>query len=254
MPGLRSYADALLLAETIVLLGLLVRLVATGLQRVYPFFFSFVAAETIQLLVPYFTSYKSVWYGYAYVATESVIVCLYALIVLELYAKVFGSLTGIAALSRRYIKLALCIAILASLLLLILENTPETLVGKFLIFRRAIVSSLLLFVFLMTAFLVYFPIPLNRNVLVYFIGYAFYFLGISAALFARNIGVTQTPLVNTILLVITTSSFLSWILFLNRDGERKAVTFGHRWDRGDEARLLQQLESINAALLRTSRK
>lgn len=254
MPGLRSYVEIVLLVEALALAGLVLRLWSAGLQRVYPIFFCFVVAETIQLLVPYLISLKQVWYGYVFVVSEAVIVCFYALIVLELYSKIFGSLTGIASTARRYVRMALAAAIIISLLLLGLERTPVTLVNRFFIFERAIISSLVLFVFLITVFLLYYPIPLNRNVIVYSIGYAFYFLCKAASLFARNSGFAKTSFVSDIWLTVSTLCVLFWIIFLNRKGEKTAVVFGHRWDRGDEARLLRQLEAINASLLRTTRK
>ena len=254
MPGLRSYVDVLLLIETLALLGLIVRVLSAGVQRVYPFFFCFVVAETVQLLVPYLINLKQVWYGYTFVVSEAVIVCFYALIVLELYSKILGSLAGIASTARRYVRVALAAAIIISLLLLRLETTPATLVNRFLIFERAIISSLVIFVLLITVFLVYYPIPLNRNVIVYSIGYAFYFACKAASLLARNLGFAKTSFVSNIWLTVSTLCIVFWMIFLNREGEKKSVVFGHRWDRGDEARLLQQLEAINASLLRSTRK
>ena len=72
--------------------------------------------------------------------------------------------------SRRYLKICLGVAILGSLLLLPLEKTPHSVVKTFLIIDRALVTSLLIFVSMLTAFLVYYAIPFNRNLVVYSMG------------------------------------------------------------------------------------
>ena len=75
-------------------------------------------------------------------------------------------------MARHYIKITLVLAILLSLLLLRIEKTPNTLTGYLFMFERPILSSLVVFVLLISGFLVYYPVPLGRNVIVYLTGYA----------------------------------------------------------------------------------
>ena len=225
-----------------------------GLHRVYIYFFSYLLLVLLETPVLASVGYGTVAYGYVWMATEGLALCFYALIVLECYATVLRDLKGIATISRRYIEITLGIAILAALLLLGLERTPKTLFGYFYALDRAVVSSLLFFVLLMIAFLIYYPVPLNRNVITYSVGYAVYFLTKATALFIRNTSHEWRPQISAILIGVSTSCLLFWMIGLTRDGETKTVVVGHKWDTGDEERLVSQLKAINANLIRAARK
>lgn len=246
--------QVLLVIQTAALVGVFVRLWWTGLNRVYRYFFGYLIIELLQTValasVPFYSNlYRDVW-----VATNGLIVCFYALIVLELYNVVLGDLAGIASTSRRYIKITLGLAILASLLLLSFEKAPKNMTGQYFIFERAVVSSLVVFVLLITAFLSYYPVPLNRNVVAYFIGYAVYFLTKAAAVFIRNVGYNWDRQMGTFFLIVYTGCLIFWMVALNRRGETRSLTIGHKWSPQEEERLLAQLKAINASLLRTARK
>ena len=244
----------LLIIQTALLLGLCVRLWSARLHRVYRYFFGYVLVSLLQTAVMSLVPFDRVHYVYAWVATESLTVCFYALIVLELYTLILGDLVGIASLSRRYITGSIAIAILASLLLLFFEKTPAGIASTFLIFERAIVSSLLIFVLLLTAFIVYYPVPLNRNVVVYSIAYSVYFATKAGALFASNFSHQWYRQVSTLLVGVSTACLMLWVFALSRGGETKSEVIGHRWQPNDRERLLSQLKAINASLARTARK
>src|SRR5271166_3390583 len=250
MLGLPLYQKFLLILQMLALVALVFRLVQTGLYRIYPVFFYFLVSEAVQSIVLPWTTYGTTLYKNLFLITASAILCFYVLVVLELYSIVLRDLIGIASLARTYTKIAICAAVIISLMLLVLEKSPTSIVEQFVILERSIVSSLVLFVVLTTAFLVYYPIQLNRNVIVYSLGYAFYFLCTATTLLFGNMGVMNLYFVNNILLTVTALCLLFWVVFLNRKGEEKSVVFGHGWDRHDEARLLQQLQAINSSLLR----
>src|SRR5205807_64745 len=113
------------------------------------------------LLLP-FLPYDSASYRYSWLITQALLTCFCALIVLELYTLVLRDLTGIASASRRYLKICLGIAIVGSLLLLLVEQTPHGITNIFVTMERALFTSLLIFVLLLTGFLAYYPIPINR--------------------------------------------------------------------------------------------
>jgi hypothetical protein len=250
MLGLLRYEDLLLYVQQAALAGLLIRFVASGLQRTYRFFFLYLIVLAVQNLVPVLTVWSSNLYASCFLVTEGVIVLFYALIVLELYSLVLRELPGIASVSRRYIKLALAVAIMVSLALLQFEQLPGTYMARFSTFESTIVSSLVLFVFLITGFLVYYPIPLNRNVIFYSIGYAFYFASKALALFLLNTGRDWDPLVSFVLIAVSTTCLIFWIFSLSRVGEQKTIVIGHRWNQKDEQRVIEQLDAINRSLMR----
>lgn len=247
----RAIDRVLVLLEAAAAAALLVRFVVTGLYRKYPFFFGYLAVVCFQGVVPLFIRNGTNTYGIVYLVTEFVVICLYALIVLELYSLVLRDLAGIAGLARRYIRIALGVAIVVSVLLLTIEETPKGYIGAFFTFERPIVTSLVLFVLLITAFLVRYPVPLNRNVIYYTVGYAFYFTAKASALFLRNTGhATWDRYFSLALLAVSDACLLFWIFALNRSGEANTVVLGPPSRREDEEHLLRQLEAINASLLR----
>lgn len=251
MLGLSRYENLLLYLQLAAVAGVMIRFVTSGLYRTYRFFFIYLIVVTIQGLYPFVVRQDINLYAYIFFATEGAIVLLYALIVLELYSLVLRDLPGIASLSRRYIKIALGIAIVVSLLLLIeFEQVPRTSIARFFTIESTLVCSLVLFVFLITAFLVYYPIPLSRNVIFYSIGYAVYFTSKALALFLHNTGHGWDVLFEFTLLCVSTACLLFWIFSLSPAGEGKTIVIGHKWNQKDEERLREQLDLINRTLMR----
>jgi len=224
------------------------------LHRIYPYFFGYICAAFLQTAVLAAIPFRSLAYINAWIVAEAIIDCFYALIVGELYKVVLRDLPGIATVSRRYITVTIGLAVIASLLLLRFEQTPDNLVSGFIVVERALALSVVLFILLMSLFLLYYPIPLNRNVVVYSVGYAAYFLTKAAALFVRTLGHYVSRQISTVLLVISVLCLLLWIFGLSRAGENIKLVIGHRWSRKDEELLLAQLQTINASLLRHRRQ
>ncbi len=245
----------LILVEAGTLVGLCVRVWLAGLHRVYTFFFGYLLLVLLQIAILSLVPFDSVFYRNAWLVSEGVIVCFYILVVLELYSIILEDLRGLATVSRRYIQVALGFAILASMLLLGLEKTQSgVLTHFFFTFERAIVFSLVLFVLLLTAFLVYYPVPLKRNIIVYSIGYAVYFLAKASSIFVLNLGYYWTRIFSNVWLATSLCCLVFWLVALNRRGETKTVTLGHQWNVEDEQRLLAQLRAINTSFTRSARK
>jgi len=244
----------LLLVQTSILLGLVLRVWVTGLFRTYPWFFGYLLVASLQVLLSPFVPYDSVYYRYYWLVTQALLTCFCALIVLELYTLILRDLTGIASASRRYLRICLGLAIAGSLLLLFLEQTPHTVISKFLVIDRALVTSLLIFVLMLTAFLIYYPVPINRNLVVYSIGYAVYFMVKASELLARNITHAWGRQLDVVVVAASTASMLFWLVGLSRQGEEKTLVIGHRWNRGDQDKVLQRLKALNASLLRAGRR
>lgn len=157
-------------------------------------------------------------------------------------------------MARRYVKVAFALGVILSLLILAWEKTPKGFVGTALIVDRVVVVALVVLVLLITAFLVYYPIPLSKNTVVYSLGFAVYFLAKAGGRVVENVSGNWYGQVNLLLVVVPTACLIYWILALNQKGEEKTVVVGHRWNPGSEERLLAQLKEINASLLRAARK
>jgi hypothetical protein len=244
----------LLLVEIAALAALCIRMLADGLHRVYVYFFGYLVLEFLQALIPLLVPLKSHLYVDSYMLSEALIAAFYALVVLELYSNVLRDLAGIAATARRYIQITLALAIVIALLPLSLERTKTTALGYVLSFEQTVMASLVVFVLLVSAFLVYYPIPLGRNVIVYSMGYAVWFLTGAAVTLMVNLGRHWTRQLNSIEMGVSVACFVFWFKGLSREGESKRVVVGHQWNPADEQRLLAQLNAINASLLRARGK
>jgi hypothetical protein len=244
----------LLIAELVALPVLCVRLWSAGLHRTYVHFFSYLIFEFIQTLIPFLVPVQSRLYRDLFVGSQALLMILYALIVLELYSVVLRDLEGLAGVARRYIKIALGFAIVLSLLPLRFEKPPNTLTGYLYIFERPILSTLVAFVLLVSLFLVYYPVPLGKNVLVYLAGYAVFFPTVATTAFINNLGYFWNRLLGNVQMLVSVSCLIFWVLALTRQGEDKRMVVGHQWNPGDDQRLLAQLQAINSSLLPPVRK
>jgi hypothetical protein len=114
------------------------------------------------------------------------------------------------------------------------------------------VSLLLLAITL--AFLLWFPVEVTRNATLLCCGLLVY-LGVATALFLLlvvwKVGTSKTLSVG--LALVETCVLLMWVLFLNSEGERRKIRPGHSWKEEDQAKLMDRLEAINAALAKSAR-
>jgi len=140
---------------------------------------------------------------------------------------------GVARLSRRHIRVSLAIAIAISVLLLALEKSSAALFEAFSVIERSIVSSLLIFVLLISVFLVYYPIPLTRNAIYFSIGYAFYFLAKATTLLLLNRDQNHPSVYASLMIATCTVCLFFWAFVLKPSGEMSTVVVGHRWNRED---------------------
>jgi len=251
MHGLLSYEQIPFLLQAVALCGALVRIFSAGLHRIYRFFTCYLLAKACQLAIPLLIARNRRLYGNVYMATEGLIVCLSALVVLELYTLILKDLTGLATVSKSYIRKAIGAAIVLAIVLLDVPSASWLHgLAFFLAIDRTIVCSLLVFVFLITAFLAYYPIPLNRNVIFYSIGYAFYFTCQVAGILTVNSGEYWVKYASLFVLVGSTLCLFFWAVFLNARGEEKTLIIGHRSKHEDEERVLGQLKAFSATLAR----
>jgi hypothetical protein len=198
-------------------------------------------------------------YGWIFLITAPLIWVCYILVVIELYSLILSSYQGIATFGRYTLASALALSVLVSAgtLLFDFANGAESfpiLLAAFAI-ERLLVSSLALLLIAVTGFLLWFPVPLRRNVVIYSLVYFVYFLSKAGALLIRNTGgPAALQILNTTVLSAASICLVSWVFFLNREGEQETVKSRPQWKPETERRLLEQLDSINAALLRSTRK
>jgi len=238
--------------------ALAVKLWRQDLRKGYPFFFWYVTFRLLRavVLLPFPTN-RTI-YGYLFIPTELVLWVFYVLVVLELYRLVLRDFKGIATLGRWVVLGALSLSVLLSLLSLapdLSSRQAYPILQAVFVMGRAICSSLAIFLLLITAFLVFYPVPLSRNVIVHTVVYAVYFLSLTMTYFVRNVAGPDVVLpLNIVLQAVTVLTLLAWIVLLSPAGEQVVISVRPRWAPEEEQRLVRNLDSINAALLRAARK
>jgi len=250
---------------------LYLRLRQQGLHRVYRVFAAFVLFRTVRELA--LETLPAVWYGlhhvsyarlgnnvyaFGWVLTEPVAWVLHVLVVLELYSLVFQDYKGIASMGRWAVLVGIAIAVLLSSVTLPAELSHSaehyTVLRYYFVVSRGLHASLVILLLLITAFLAWFPVPLNRNVVLYSTIYALYFTTGALAELAFNLGGLAAR--DVVDLAHDSMELLCigvWIVFLNRAGEAKTVVVSRAWTPEREALLTGHLAAINASLMRSAR-
>ncbi len=253
-----SLQDWLWAAGLVLAALLAVKLVLTRLFRVYKWFFLFLCFQiTCSLVLLPISSNRSA-YGLVFLITEPVVWFLYILVVLELYSLALRNHPGIASLSRWAMLLAVGVSVGVSALTLSADLGRPTGRYKTLVYysvvERGLVFSLVLFLLLITVFLVWYPVSIRRNVVVHASLCSIYFLSSAVALFIRNMaGYQITTVISNVMLLVDLVCFSLWIGVLNRRGEERLMVVRSRWRPEDEERLVSQLDALNQVLVRGPR-
>lgn len=238
------------------------KLYSSGLYRRYRIFFAFFLFR-----VPYLTCFwiqhnrghQSDAYLNLFLFTEPVVMLFYVLVVMELYRLVLERYTGLYTLGRWAMYVAMAISVTVSVLTLLPRITPDTPEPSKYVFREIAVErgldlSLVLFILLIVLFLGRFPVPLSRNVVVHTGIYAVFFLASTLVLLLRTLfTIKHGAQLDLAAVAITASCSVAWWLLLSAKGEEVQFTMPHLGP-GSEARILQQLDSLNATLLKVSRQ
>ncbi len=238
--------------------GLIVSLVTRGLAGRYRWFLVFLCFQLAQSLLMMSLSVTSTGYAWGYFTTQPVTWLLNILVILELYSRALGDRPGIASFSRWAMVAALGVAVGLSALTLSADLSralgPPALV-YFRVVERGILSSLIVFLLLITGFLSWFPLGVKRNIALHAGIFSVYFLATAMAFFVLNVtGAEVTDAVSAVFLIIIDACLLTWLLFLNRRGEEETLVVRRRWRPEDEEKLSHQLDALNTLLLKTSRK
>jgi hypothetical protein len=236
---------------------LAIRLFSLKLARTYKFFLCYLLFNTGRSLVMWPLSWTSEVYNTLWSWTEPVVWLLYVLVVLELCALAFKEYRGIQALGRWTIYGSLAVALFFSTLSLVPtwigSKSPAFSTQRFLMVERGIDFCLVLLLLIVLASLVLFPIRLTKNVTLHAILYSAYFTSNSIGIFIANVtGPQLFVIVSCCLMGVQAVCLTLWVVLLSRAGETKTIVI--RPVAADEERLVEQLASINATLLRASGK
>ena len=197
-------------------------------------------------------------YLYTYWAVQTLSIVLAVFVVQDLYRITFLEHPAVASFARRVVLLALAFAAAIALSGIRLDFTilpgQFPAIHRFATFERSMNFVILLFLLLISALLLWFPIRVRRNIVIYISGFLLFSASRSCALLLSNLlPQRDTRLVSTVLLALTLTCLVIWIAGLQPEGELITATLGYRRNAETMQRLSHQLDSINAALTRFAR-
>lgn len=223
-----------------------------GLWSAYPFFCSCLLFEGavlgLLLLIPGFAPKKAL---FVYQYSQAPLWCLYVFAVLEIFQKVFASFPGIALFAKRVIWLALLAGFGVALFSTGSEmnagwsGTNLTLQSSVVV--RVASSALTVYMILISAFLVWMPVPLPRNTIRHSVLFFFYLLFSTGIHYVLNTSSgPDVQLVNALISALTLSALAGWLFLLRPEGE--AIPAVSAAPRHSSSEMLDRLEALNRAL------
>jgi hypothetical protein len=235
------------------------KLFTTGLYQRYRVFFFYFLFRVLNTSSPLLFDTNSDTYAYIWAWSEPFVLLFYILVVIELYRLVLERYPGLYTAGRWAMYASVAISVTISVLSLLPKLTPATpqhtrKLAYFFVTERGVDTALAVFIILLLLFLSRYPIKLSRNARVHAVIYCVFFLSNTLGLLMRGLfGMRVADTVNTAFTMINVGSVLAWLILLSPAGEevhapQKRVASDH------ERRLLTQLDTLNATLLRVSRQ
>jgi hypothetical protein len=206
-----------------------------------------------------FIGVKSVEYLWLWVLTTPTFWIFYVAVVLELYRLILAKHPGLYTLGRWGMYLGMTLSVAFSLITL-LPRISSTLPARsqrtfqILAVDRGVNFGLAVFL-LLTVFCLTFlyPVPLSRNLKLHTVLYTLFFLGGSVgSLLHTFFNLKYADSIDTAFSALCSVCTFMWFFLLSPKGEEVHVRqpkLGPEY----EARLLQQIESLNSTLMKVSR-
>ncbi|MGC2660057.1 MAG: hypothetical protein WA324_19025 [Bryobacteraceae bacterium] len=255
-------------------LTLLFRMSTLRLHRFYRVFSAYLAVSLIAWAVFFggsrffaqsanFRSYVLLWF-----ASQLVIWGLYVWMSYELLDNVLSDLTGILRFSRRLTLAMFALATVVSLISVKSEYVVggvQGLEGIGLVVDRAISSTLLIALLAVLGFLLRFPVAVSRNMAAFSLSFVFFFgfntiVDLARAYLSHDQGasldVSRFEFLSLVGFWLQSGCFLFLSFFLSKAGEQIYVRLSIKpaYKEKERERLMGQLDALNAALLRSSRR
>jgi hypothetical protein len=238
--------------------ALMLKLRVSGLSATYRYLFIYLAVHLFETTILLLDTAYGKLYRYSYVAGQGLKTALAILVVLELNRLALAEQPALARFGQRTVGFVFAAAAALAVCGLVLDSSvppgQTRIVHNFLTFERTMNVCVLIFLMLISFFMVWFPVRLKKNVALYIGGFAIYSLARSSGLLLINVlPVRYTVSLGTAMLVVRIGCLLTWFFALRPEGEETTTVLGHRWSPAAAGRLTDQLESINTSLARLSR-
>lgn len=230
---------------------LAIKFTASGLGKPYPALAVYLVSHPLRSLVLMGLQGNDSLYGWVYVSTLPVLSLLTAGAGMEIYKRVLEAYSGLSVLGRRSLAITLAAGGLISLLSVQLglkvPGEPYPALRLVFLLDSWFSGVVLFFLLTLTVFVLWFPVPLRRNV-------ALYSFGLCAKLAATGTGYAMRVFAGSeyremsglLMMAADTLICMIWLFAFSRSGERTLAEGTVRRSPEERARLLGQLNSLNA--------
>ena len=228
-----------------------IKVLAAGLAGSYPVLAVYLVALPARSLLLMGLRGNDYLYGWVYICTLPILSVLTAWAGLEIYRLVLEAYSGLSALGRRSLAATLAagslIALLSVHLGLKVPNEPYPTLRLFFLLDSWISGVVLFFLLTLIVFVLWFPVPLRRNVVLYSFGLCAK-LAASGTGYAMRVfaGTEYRELGSMLMMVADTLVCTVWLFAFTRTGEKTLPEGTLRRPPEERARLLEQLNSLNA--------
>ncbi len=208
---------------------LAVRLVASGLYRSYPYFFSYIAALATESTILILLDQSKDVYWKVWVVTRTILLAVETAAVLEIFNRWSDSFHGIGKFGRQL--LLVLVAIATGLCLSTVPINWSTrgwlyfAIFLMLVVNRAVHAGLAAFLILMLGFFTKFGGPVARNLKRHTWAMTAFVVANALSYFllaSKNLGIANTlmqAMGNTLMQAISTGTLIFWIVALRSSGE-----------------------------------
>jgi hypothetical protein len=236
------------------------RLILSGLSGKYRAFLAYLIFTSVQEAVLSSLDQSKNPYYYVWAYTEPIVWVLFVLVVLELYSLVLHDFQGLATVGRWALIVAVVLALAASGVSLIApaqHSAQGLLITYYYVAERAVYFSLVVFLLSILGFLFQYPITLSRNLTVHSMVFSIYFVSTTIIYVVLSTRGLRGELVRGwgyALSAVNIAALGVWLVMLSPAGEVRKQRLRPAWMPGREEDLVHQLNQLNTALLRATRK
>ena len=248
-----NWVPSVELAATLILVG---SLAFRRLLSIYPFFSAYLAADAVETAAGLIFQRDRRLYAMIYFAGQGMKMLLAVFVVLEIYRIALAGQPALARYGKATVGYVLAAAAVVAAAGLWLDQGAgsgrDAAVRHFATFERTMDAWMLLFLLMIGVFMLWFPVRLKRNSFLYIGGFVVYFLARSIGLLLSNVAPSLVAKLDDCMIATQIICLILWTIGLQPAGETTTVEVGHGWDPAAAGRLKDQLEAINAAILRIS--
>lgn len=233
---------------------LLIEMLCFGLTRKYVWLVVFFLGDILSVVFAIGATTYSLRYGYVYFGGQAAKSLFAVAVSIQLWLLALAAYPAVARFGRRVLIYLLLGAMLVAAAGLLLEparsgvHSWNAFPHYFNAIEGAVDSMVAIFLIVATAFLLWFPLAIPRNVAVFIAGFVFYWVQHRGALLMLNLYPGSARGLSAANLIFQLACLIFWIALVRRRGEIVKTVTGHRWNPSEAARLLGQLNAINTRM------